>query len=244
MYARSADVYDAIYSHKDYSREAAQLDAVIKQHARLTPTTLLEVGSGTGNFVAAFQRHYRYEGLDISEEMLAVARSKHPTVTFHRADMSDFDLRRSFDVVACLFSSVGYVGTVAKLQSAVGCMARHLRPGGVLLIEPWWTRDNWCATGNVGGNYAEEPNRKIARMWVSERRGDTSVMDMHYLVATSSGVQHFVEHHELALFSHAEYLEAFRLAGLHVTHDPEGRLGRGLYVGVAGDHSTPIERLR
>ena len=50
MYKQSADVYDAIYSWKDYSKEAAQLDAIVKQHARSAPTTVLEVGRGTGNF--------------------------------------------------------------------------------------------------------------------------------------------------------------------------------------------------
>src|SRR6185369_14765987 len=119
MYKQSADVYDAIYSWKDYSKEAAQLDAIVKQHARSAPMTVLEVGSGTGNFVDAFQRLYRYEGLDISEEMLAIARRKHPAVVFHHADMADFDLGRRFDVVACLFSSIAYVGTIERLQSAV-----------------------------------------------------------------------------------------------------------------------------
>ena len=41
-------------------------------------------------------------------------------------------------------------------------------------------------------------------MSVSERRGNMSVMDMHYLVGTPTGVEHFIERHELALFSHTD----------------------------------------
>ena len=209
MYAKSAQLYDAIYGWKDYAKEAAELHALIKQHARSSLATLLDVGCGTGGFVEAFQRLFQYEGLDISEEMLSLARTKHPGVAFHQGDMADFDLGQRFDVVACMFSSIGYVGTVSRLQSAVQCMARHLVSGGVLVVEPWWTLEKWRATGTVGGNYVDEPKRKIARMCVTEQRGNMSVMDMHYLVAVPTGVEHFVERHELALFSHENISRRF-----------------------------------
>jgi hypothetical protein len=45
-------------------------------------------------------------------------------------------------------------------------------------------------------------------------------------------VQHFVERHELALFTVQEQLDAFRAAGLAVDHDPAGLIGRGLYTAV------------
>lgn len=41
-----------------------------------------------------------------------------------------------------------------------------------------------------------------------------------------------MEPHEIALFTTEEQLEAFREAGLEVEHDPEGLMGRGLYVGT------------
>jgi hypothetical protein len=37
-------------------------------------------------------------------------------------------------VVACLFSSMGYVRT--NLDRTLACIARHLNPGGLVLIEP------------------------------------------------------------------------------------------------------------
>jgi hypothetical protein len=55
-------------------------------------------------------------------------------------------------------------------------------------------------------------------------------MPFHYLIATSESVEHVQELHELALFTREEYEEAFRAAGLSVTFDPEGLMGRGLYV--------------
>jgi hypothetical protein len=80
--------------------------------------------------------------------------------------------------------------------------------------------------------FIEEPDLKIARMNISEVDGTLSFFDFHYMVATPEGINYFTERHELGLFTNEEYLEAFRLAGLEVLHDPEGIYGRGLYIGV------------
>jgi hypothetical protein len=69
-------------------------------------------------------------------------------------------------------------------------------------------------------------------MSVSERTGNISRNDFHYLVATPAGIQHFTERHELGLFTHEDYLAAFRDSGLEVIHDPDGLIGRGLYIGL------------
>jgi len=55
---------------------------------------------------------------------------------------------------------------------------------------------------------------------------------MHHLVATPNRVEHFVERLELGLFTHYEYLDAFRRAGLETSYDSEGLMGRGLYIGT------------
>jgi len=59
------------------------------------------------------------------------------------------------------------------------------------------------------------------------------LIDFHYLVGTSDGVAHFTERHELGLFTHDEYLDAFRAAGLAIDFDPDGFMGRGLYLATA-----------
>jgi len=59
-----------------------------------------------------------------------------------------------------------------------------------------------------------------------------AIMDFRYLVGTPGGIEHFSERHEAALFTHRQHLDAFRAAGLEPEHDPEGLMGRGLYVGV------------
>lgn len=57
--------------------------------------------------------------------------------------MRTFDLGRTFDAITCLFSAIGHAGSVEGLEAAVYTMARHLNPGGVLLVEPWLSPQVW-----------------------------------------------------------------------------------------------------
>jgi len=98
-------------------------------------------------------------------------------------------------------------------------------------VEPWITPQQWRKR-SVHANFVDQPELKIARMNISKNRGRLSVLDMHHLVATPNRVEHFVERLELGLFTHDEYLDAFRRAGLETSYDSEGLMGRGLYIGT------------
>jgi SAM-dependent methyltransferase len=231
MFKKSARFYDAIYSFKDYAGEAAKVDALI-QERRPGARTLFDVACGTGKHLEHLRTRYVVEGLDLDPELLAIARERLPGVPLHHDDMVDFDLGRRFDAVVCLFSSIGYAKTVENLERALRTMANHLEPGGVLVVEPWITPDVW-EDGHLGAVFVDEPDLKIARVNLGDREGRLSRFVFHYLVLTHAGIERFEEPHELGLFTHDEYVSAFRAAGLDVDHDPEGLMGRGLYVGCA-----------
>jgi ubiquinone/menaquinone biosynthesis C-methylase UbiE len=234
MFSKSEAFYDAIYgTMKDYEHEAQQVHALIQQHKQVPGNALLDVACGTGSHIPFLQRNYTVEGLDLDEHMLAIARKRNPGVLFHHADMVDFDLGHQFDAIVCLFSSIGYTKTIARLNQALQTMRRHLSPGGVIMIEPWLTPEMY-KVGHIAAVFVNEPNLKIARMNKSELGNGVSIMNFHYLVATPEGIEYFTELHELGLFSHKEYLNALRANGLEVVHDadPEKLMGRGLYIGV------------
>jgi SAM-dependent methyltransferase len=234
MYTKSALLYDALYHFKDYAAESKQLHTLIQQYSP-GAQTLLDVCCGTGKHLKCLREYYRVEGLDINPEMLEVARGRCPGVPFHLEDMVDFNLGHTFDVVACLFSSIGYVRTMARLNRAVASMARHLRPGGIIVVEPWFSPESYWV-GRITANFVDEPELKIAWMYTSEVAGRVSIFDIKYLVGTPQGVGHFTERHEMGLFTHEEYLEAFHRAGLEVCYDSQGLFGRGMYTGWRKKH--------
>jgi SAM-dependent methyltransferase len=230
VFTKTAQFYDKIYAFKDYSAEVEQLTAIIHEHLRSGGNRLLDVACGTGKHVEYLKEHFDVAGLDINEDLLALARQRNPGVPFHPGDMVDFDLGRQFDVVTCLFSSIGYVKTLDNFERAVTCMARHLVDGGVLVVEPWFTPDNWY-TPSVHARFIDEPEFKVARINTSFQEGRLSYFDLHYLIGTPEGTEHFVERHELGLFETEEMQAAIEGAGFDVTYDPEGLIGRGLFIG-------------
>lgn len=230
-YTDSASLYDVIYGQKDYEGEVRKLRKHIARYMTRTAETLLDVACGTGGHLAHLHTAFQCAGLDLSPGLLDTARRRLPAVPFYEADMCDFNLGEPFDVVTCLFSAIGYVGTLERLHQAAAAMAWHVAPGGLLIVEPWFTPETF-KDGYVFSELIEQPNLHLVRMSVSKTDGALSIIDLHHLVATPDGVTHFVERHELALFTHAEYIAAFEAAGLRVIHDADGLIGRGLYIGV------------
>jgi SAM-dependent methyltransferase len=231
VFDKSVDLYDALYraAEKDYRAEA---DEVLRRVAAagVRPASLLDVACGTGGHLQHFAAQARCVGIDVDPEMVAAARTRCPGARIEVADMVDFDLGEQFDVVTCLFSSIGYAGTTDRLGAAVASMARHLLPGGVLTVEPWFQPDAW-RVGHLSALFVDEPELKAARLAVAEREDDVAVLDFHYLVLRRTGVEHFTERHELTLFTWTDYRDAFTSAGLAVEVDESGLSGRGLVVG-------------
>lgn len=233
MFSKSAKFYNALYDSmgKDYIAEAQKVHRIIQQHKRSSGKTLLEVACGTGLHASVFREFYQVEGLDLDAEMLTVAKQDYPDIPFHQADMVDFDLRKQFDVITCLFSSIGYVKTERRLEQAIRTMTNHLLPGGVLIVEPWFTPEQF-QVGRLHSLFADQPDLKVCRMSLGEIEDRQSILNFHYMVGTPKGIETFTERHELGLFTQEEYLEAFRKAGLETTHEPEGVDRRGLYIGM------------
>jgi SAM-dependent methyltransferase len=212
---------------------------LVSRRARSGGRALLDVACGTGGHLAYLRAWFDVRGVDFTPAMLAIARRKLPGVPLEQGDMATFDLGRRFDAVVCLFSSIAYTGTVERLGVTVRNLARHLAPGGVLVVEPWLAPEVYVP-GHLFAQLVDEPERKIARMSVSELQARTAVLRMHHLVVTGAGAEYFEERHELALFRREEYEEAFRAAGLEVEFDPIGLIGRGLFVGLAPGSDQPL----
>jgi dTDP-3-amino-3,6-dideoxy-alpha-D-glucopyranose N,N-dimethyltransferase/dTDP-3-amino-3,4,6-trideoxy-alpha-D-glucopyranose N,N-dimethyltransferase/N-methyltransferase len=227
VYDHSGDLYDLTYDHKDYAAESAWVTATVRAR-NPEARTLLDVACGPGLHLEHLTREFTCTGLELHDQFVAAA-AERTGVPVHQGDMDAFELGERFDVVVNLFSAIGYS---RDLDAAVASMARHLAPGGLLVVEPWFSVEQWNE-GHVHVLDQERDGTRLLRMTHSRLDGTTSILDTHYLVADADGVRHWAELHRMTLFSRAEYESAFRAAGLTVELDEPGPFGRGAYLGVA-----------
>jgi SAM-dependent methyltransferase len=233
QYGELAKYYDLLYSGKDYDRESRTIADLIKRYKESAGNSLLDVGCGTGRHIQGLATWFDCVGLDASEEMLEQARRNAKGVEFIRGDMVDFDLGRKFDVVLCLFSSIGYVKTYPRLARTLRNFAKHLEDGGVMIVEPWLTR----ATAKDGYMHVlvqGDDSLKVVRVDITRVRGNLSILDERIVVADrAKGMATYNDHMAMGLFEKEEFLRLMREAGLKARFLKRSLApGRGLYVGV------------
>jgi len=231
MYSQTARYYDLIYSQfKDYSKECEQINDFISKRLP-SASHLLDVACGTGAHAEILSQTYGYQvdGIDLEADFVTIASGKRISGKIYQADMTAFDLGKTYDVILCLFSSIGYVKSLENVIRAFHCFRRHLADGGMILIEPWFSPDEFHP-GRIHLTTAEDGDTSICRMAFSDALGTLSRVYFEYLLGTKKGLTHFSEIHELGLFTIEQMTACFREADLAVTYQPDGFCDRGLYI--------------
>jgi SAM-dependent methyltransferase len=233
LYDDLAKYYDPIYTMKDYGHDAALLRDVLKAEGVEDGARFVEAACGTGSYLVPLAEWYEVEGYDLEPAMLAIAEEKLPDVPLRAADMCEHVLDEPADVVACLFSSIGYAYPVERMRSAIRCFAESVRPGGVVAVGPWIDPAD-CVVGQPNLDTYEDEDLKLARACVMETDDRLCRLEMHWLaVRRNEGTEHFVDVHNLMMYTREEYLAAFAAAGLEARFlTGEGVPERGLYLGI------------
>jgi SAM-dependent methyltransferase len=227
MYESSSKYYDLFYSFKDYQQEAILIrDYIMKQE--IIHKTMLDIACGTAQHAFFLKEDYSIDGIDLNPEFISIAKTKNPNGNFYIADMTNFQLDKKYDIVMCLFSSIGYVKTLDNAVRALKQFKEHLNDNGIILVEPWFTPDSW-SDGRVD-IITELNDIKMCRMSFTEKNDRISILRFDYLIGSKSGIEYFSEEHKMGLFTVDEMMQAFHEVELEVEYDEYGISGRGLYV--------------
>lgn len=233
MYRELARYYDLLYDWKDYRSECKRLETIARRFGRPGKTAWLDVACGTGRHLEFLMRGHSVAGVDKSPQMLQIARRRLPRVPLIVGDMRAFRLNRRFDVVSCLFSAIGHLRTEREVRRAFANLARHLTPGGVALVEPWF-EPSAARPGTLHLRTYESPAATIVRFAFASIRGNRSSIRYHYLIGERGrGIRHVEEVDVGLMLSRDRLLRLMRVAGLHARFLARGlNPGRGLLVGV------------
>lgn len=129
---------DAIYrdaAHYDRMFGRGYVDFWLAQ-ARIHGGPILELGCGTGKLaIPLAEAGFSVTGLDNSPALLELAASKNGDVQWVEGDMRSFDLGRGFTLIMLPSNNLGHLHTPEDFAECIGSVKRHLRPGGVFVID-------------------------------------------------------------------------------------------------------------
>jgi SAM-dependent methyltransferase len=138
-FSQYAKWYNAFNTQKDYSAEIAYLVEAFSRY-RSRPATWLDIGCGSGKHVATLaEAGIAAEGVDISVDMLAMARHAYPEMAFHLGSAESFQLNQRFDAISMLFHVASYLTDDGAVEKAMANVAAHLAPDGLFMFDFWHT---------------------------------------------------------------------------------------------------------
>ena len=98
--------------------------------------SILDLGCGTGNILYQLWKSGFYvEGLDISEEMLLIARQKIPSAFLYLEDMRTFNVKNKYDLVYSFIDSLNYLKTKKAVKKTFLNVFRALKSSGYFIFD-------------------------------------------------------------------------------------------------------------
>jgi SAM-dependent methyltransferase len=125
-------IWPIVSPPEDYVEESEFFCSTIKEKAAIEVRTLFHLGCGGGRNDYTFKKHFKVTGLDLSPEMLEMARDLNPGLHYICGDMRTIRLGTSFDAVTAL-DSINYMITEDDLLRTFQTAYHHLNPGGIFL---------------------------------------------------------------------------------------------------------------
>ena len=178
MYTHFARVYDRLMADVDYPLWARKYDALLALFGLRAGDSVLECACGTGSLSLPLARRYALTGLDLSEDMLAIARQKTQAqgvdIPFVQGDMRRPPLSGPFQAVLATCDGVNYLDN-GGLCAFFDAAARLLTPGGVLAFDlstPYKLRHV------LGDNTLTRNEKDIALIWDNSFDAHDQAVDM------------------------------------------------------------------
>ncbi len=141
-YYALALVYDRLNAEIDYSAWASYIDSKIKAHSRIDTSLVLDLCCGTGSMTVELDRlGYDMTGVDLSPEMLDVARAKaaalerEKNILFLCQDMCEFELYGTVQAVVSCLDSLNHLDSEDDLDKVLALVNNYLESGGIFCFD-------------------------------------------------------------------------------------------------------------
>ncbi len=181
-YSSFAEVYDLFMDNVPYEEWCEYMTGILKENG-IEDGLVLDLGCGTGKMTRLFrQAGYDMIGVDLSEEMLGIARQQESEgILYLQQDMREFELYGTVRAVISACDCMNYILEEEELLQVFKLVNNYLDPKGIFIFDM-----------NTRFKYEE----LIGDQTICEHREDASfVWDNYYDHGTS------INEYELTLFT-------------------------------------------
>lgn len=215
QYIDFAYLYDRLMEDVDYNNWSNYIEELlpnIKKSKRL-----LELACGTGNLtLPLMEKGYDVIGIDISEDMLTVAKDKllqqgYDTL-FIQQDMINLELNEVFDIVICGCDGINYITDLDDLLKLFRTVIGHLSEDGAFLFD---ISSEYKLRHIIGNNTFGENQGDLCYLWENyfDEEKRLVEMDLTFFLQEGDFYRKYEEHHIQRAYSQEEIISALKIAG-------------------------------
>lgn len=139
-YTGFAKVYETFMDNIPYDVWTEYLTGLLAEYGVAKGSLLCELGCGTGSMTRRLaEAGFDMIGIDLSEEMLDIARYDHPEceqdILYLNQDMREFELYGTVAAVVSLCDSMNYLTSEEDLLQVFKLVNNYLDPGGYFIFD-------------------------------------------------------------------------------------------------------------
>jgi SAM-dependent methyltransferase len=138
-YTKFAYYYDRLMDNLPYTNWLQFMDVCWDRYGK--PQTLVDLGCGTGSLaIPLAQNGLQVTGIDLSEDMLAVAQNKSQIISgvhiaWVQQDMREWELHEQVDAAVSFCDCLNYILEEDEIVQAFRQTYQGIRPGGLFIFD-------------------------------------------------------------------------------------------------------------
>lgn len=189
MYNEFAGVYNTLID-ADYGAFVSFYKQVFEKFG-ISPSLICDLGCGTGTLTALMQKEgYDMIGIDISPEMLSVAKERSPEILYINQSVTDFELYGTVDAAYGSLDIINYLLEEDELYSHFRLIKNYLNPGGLYIFD---ISSYYKLSQILGNNTFVYETDNIFYTWENSFEDDIVQMDLTFFKKCGNLYERFEE---------------------------------------------------
>ncbi len=220
QYSDFAFIYDELMNEVDYDGWVKYIEDIIKKED-VNVKNILELACGTGNLtIPLTKKNYDIAGIDISDQMLNVAREKAEKegveLVLLQQDIAelDFDVT-NLDCILCACDGFNYITYDDDLENVFAKSHELLKDGGLFIFD---ISSYYKLSTILGNNMYGENRANVAYMWQNYFDDEQNMVEMElaFFVRGKDGkFERFEEVHHQRAYREEEIVESLQISGFN-----------------------------